>query len=84
MVGGIVGNQLGNGTGRDVMTGLVGLGRAAAGSRLAAGANTKTSNEWTVRLADGRTIAVVQDGAFSINQRVNVIVQGNSTRLVAA
>jgi outer membrane lipoprotein SlyB len=84
VVGGIVGNQLGNGTGRDVMTGLGALGGAAAGSRLAAGANTKTSNEWTVRLADGRTVAVVQDGAFRVGQKVNVVVQGNSTRLVAA
>jgi outer membrane lipoprotein SlyB len=84
VVGGVIGNQLGGGTGRDVMTGLGVLGGAAAGSRLAAGANTKTSNEWTVRLADGRTIAVVQDGAFRVGQKVNVVVSGNSTRLVAA
>ena len=42
VVGGIVGNQFGGGTGRDVMTGLGALGGAAAGSRLAAGANNKT------------------------------------------
>lgn len=84
IVGGVIGNQIGNGLGRDVATGLGAAGGALAGSRLAAGANTTTSSEWTVRLADGRTIAVVQDGTFRVGQKVNVVVSGNSTRLVAA
>jgi outer membrane lipoprotein SlyB len=84
LVGGLVGNQIGNGTGRDVATGLGAAGGAIAGSRLAANANNRSSYQWTVRLADGRTMTVVQDGNFGVGQRVNVVIQGNSTRLYAA
>lgn len=84
VVGGVVGNQFGGGRGNDVMTGLGAAGGAVAGSQIAKNASTRTSNEWTVRLADGRTIAVIQDGNFGVGQRVNVVIQGNSTRLVAA
>ena len=82
LVGGIVGNQFGGGSGRDAMTALGAVGGAAAGSRMAANANTQVVPEWTVRLEDGRTIAIVQNEAFRIGQNVTVVSQGNSIRIV--
>jgi outer membrane lipoprotein SlyB len=80
LIGGLVGNQFGGGTGRDVMTAAGAVGGAVAGSRLA---QPNVSQEWSVRLADGRTVAIVQNGNFAIGQRVSIVVQGNSARIVA-
>jgi outer membrane lipoprotein SlyB len=84
VVGGVIGNQIGGGLGRDLATGVGAAGGALAGSRLAAGANDRVSQEWTIRLSDGRTVTLVQDGAFRVGQKVNLVTQGNSTRIVAA
>jgi outer membrane lipoprotein SlyB len=80
LIGGLVGNQFGNGTGRDVMTVAGAVGGAAAGSRLA---QPNVSQEWSVRLTDGRTVTIVQNGNFAVGQRVSIVVQGNSARIVA-
>jgi outer membrane lipoprotein SlyB len=82
LVGGLVGNQLGGGRGRDVTTVLGAAGGALAGSQLAAGANSRVTQQWTVRLEDGRSVIVTQDGNFGIGQRVRIVTQGNSTRIV--
>lgn len=81
LIGGLVGNQFGNGTGRDVMTVAGVAAGAAAGNRAAAAQSV--SQEWSVRLYDGRVVTIVQTGNFGIGQRVNVVVQGNSARIVA-
>ena len=81
LIGGLVGNQFGNGKGREAMTVLGAGAGALAGS--AAANNQATSREWTVRLDDGRTVAIVQNSTFAIGQRVQVIVQGNSVRMAA-
>lgn len=81
LIGGLVGNQFGRGTGREVAT-VVGAGAGALAGNAAA-RNSAVSSEWTVRLDDGRTVAVVQNSSFRIGQRVQVIVQGNSVRLAA-
>jgi outer membrane lipoprotein SlyB len=81
LIGGLIGNQFGNGTGKDVMTVAGVAAGAAAGNRAAAAQSV--SQEWTVRLADGRTIGVVQKGNFYVGQRVSIVVQGNSARIVA-
>ncbi len=81
LIGGLIGNQFGNGTGRDVMTVAGVAAGAAAGNRAAA--IQSVSQEWTVRLADGRTFAIVQDGNFAVGQRVRIVTQGNRTYITA-
>jgi outer membrane lipoprotein SlyB len=81
LIGGLVGNQFGQGTGRDVATVAGAAGGAALGSAAARSQNVAT--EWTVRLDDGRTFAIVQDGNFRIGQRVQLVTRGNSTTIVA-
>jgi outer membrane lipoprotein SlyB len=80
LIGGLVGNQFGGGTGRDVATAAGAIGGAVAGSRLA---QQDVSQEWSVRLTDGRTVTIVQDGNFAVGQSVRIVVQGNSARIVA-
>jgi outer membrane lipoprotein SlyB len=80
LIGGLVGNQFGGGTGRDVMTAAGAIGGAVAGSRMA---QQTVTQEWSVRLADGRVVTIVQAGSFAVGQRVSIVVQGNSARIVA-
>jgi outer membrane lipoprotein SlyB len=48
-------------------------------------AGTRQSIEWTVRLENGGSIAVVQgEPTFAIGQRVQVITGGGTTRLAPA
>jgi outer membrane lipoprotein SlyB len=82
LVGGVVGNQFGGGRGNDAMTALGALGGAAAGSRMASNANQQVVPEWIVRLDDGRSIAIVQNESFSINERVTVVREGNQYRMI--
>lgn len=81
LIGGLVGNQFGGGRGKDVMTVAGALGGAAAGS--AAARTSSVATEWTVRLEDGRTFAIVQNGNFRVGQRVRLVTQGNTTTIVA-
>jgi outer membrane lipoprotein SlyB len=81
LIGGLVGNQFGQGTGRDVMTVAGAVGGAAAGS--AAARSQSVATEWTVRLDDGRTFAIVQDGNFRVGQRVQLVTRGNTVTIVA-
>lgn len=77
IAGGLIGNQFGNGTGKDVMTGLGAAAGMAAGSNMAAANSRTTALQWTVRLDDGRSIAVVQNQNFKVGQRVKVQFTGN-------
>jgi outer membrane lipoprotein SlyB len=73
VVGGFLGNQVGQGTGRDVATAVGVLGGAAAGQAAAQQMNATTINQWTVRLDNGRTVAVQSnDPALGIGARVRV------------
>jgi outer membrane lipoprotein SlyB len=82
LIGGLLGNQFGNGKGRDAATVAGALGGAAAGSRMAKGSNDRQSMEWTVRLKDGRTVGVIQDGKFKVGQHVKVVMKGKSIQIV--
>lgn len=89
LVGGIagaaLGNEIGGGTGQVLATGAGAVAGAAAGNQIAAAATRHESVEWSVRLDDGRTIAVIQASpTFSVGQRVQVIQSGGVTRLQAA
>lgn len=80
LIGGLVGNQFGGGRGNDAMTAVGAIGGAVAGSRLA---QPTVTQEWSIRLSDGRTVTIVQAGNYAIGQRVSIVVQGNSARIVA-
>lgn len=83
VVGGLVGNQFGRGRGNDIMTAAgAGVG-AVVGSN--AGQNAVTyATEWTVRLNNGRSVAIVQQSAFSIGQPVRVIFSPQGEARIAA
>ena len=58
---------------------------AAAGLQAGKAAGSRQSIEWTVRLDNGGSIAVVQgEPTFAVGQRVQVITGGGQTRLAPA
>ena len=85
-IGIAAGNQIGEGEGRDAARAIGGIVGAVAGNRAAAGATTARSFEWTVRLDNGQTVAVIQrEPTFARGQRVQVIEgAGGLTRLAPA
>jgi outer membrane lipoprotein SlyB len=84
VAGGVLGSLLGNGRG-SVLAAVAGaaLGAAAgyAGSELLSG---QTGVEITLTLDDGQTLAVAQgkDADFAPGQRVKVLSDGMTTRVV--
>ncbi len=85
LAGAAVGQQVGGGTGKVIATGVGATAGAAGGLQAGKSMATTQSTEWTVRMENGATIAVVQaQPAFSIGQRVQVITGGGQTRLAAA
>lgn len=83
LAGAIVGSQFGEGGGKTAMTGVGAIGGALAGSALADnGSNARWSRQWTVRLQQGGTIQVIQDGQnLYVGQRVRVIQDYNGTHI---
>lgn len=75
-IGGLLGNEVGAGTGRTLATIGGGLAGAAAGSAVEEGATRQRGLEITVKLDSGRTIAVTQaiDASFSPGDRVRVMI----------
>ena len=84
-IGVAAGNQIGDGSGRDAARVIGGVIGAAAGNRAASNVTTQQSLQWTVRLDNGQTIAVIQaQPTFARGQRVQVIEgAGGLTRLAA-
>lgn len=81
-VGALIGDQFGAGTGNTLMTGLGAVAGAAAGSNAAKSANRLSAQEWTVRLDNGQTLAIVQnDASLHVGERVRVIFDGQQTRI---
>lgn len=73
VVGGLLGNQFGDGRGNEVMTILGALGGAAAGEALARQTNAPTIPQWTVRLDNGQTVAVQSNvPGLRVGSRVRV------------
>jgi outer membrane lipoprotein SlyB len=60
VVGGLLGNQVGGGRGKDVMTVVGAIGGAVAGNQIEGRVNATRSYEVTVRLEDGSTRAIHQ------------------------
>ena len=85
LAGAALGQEVGGGTGQVIATGVGATAGAAAGLQAGKTVAGRQSIEWTVRLENGGTIAVVQgEPAFAIGQRVQVITGGGTTRLAPA
>jgi outer membrane lipoprotein SlyB len=85
LAGAAVGQEVGGGTGRVIATGVGATAGAAAGLQAGKAVAGRQSIEWTVRMDNGATIAVVQgEPAFAVGQRVQVITGGGQTRLAPA
>ena len=85
LAGAALGQNVGRGTGQVIATGVGATAGAAAGLQAGKTVAGRQSIEWTVRLENGGTIAVVQgEPAFAIGQRVQVITGGGTTRLAPA
>lgn len=85
LAGAAVGQEVGRGTGTVVATGVGATAGAAAGLQAGKSIGGAQSIEWTVRMDNGATIAVVQgEPMFAAGQRVQVITGGGTTRLAPA
>ena len=85
VVGGLIGNQIGQGVGNDIATAVGVIGGAAAGNAAAGQMNASTINQWTVKLDNGRTVAVQSnDPALGIGVRVLVQQLSNGELRIGA
>ncbi|MGP1609613.1 MAG: glycine zipper 2TM domain-containing protein [Burkholderiales bacterium] len=74
LTGAVVGNQIGNGRGRDAMTLLGGVGGAFAGHSIEKSINRHTAYRVTVRMDDGsyRTISQSHAPAIPVGSKVRL------------
>ena len=85
VAGAALGNQVGGGTGQDIATVVGGTAGVVAGQQAGRAAASANSVEWTVRLENGQSLAIIQsDPVFAIGQRVRVISGGGQTRVAPA
>lgn len=82
-IGGIAGSNIGEGKGSLVGAILGAVGGGLAGSAIEQGATRQPGLEITVRLDNGRMIAVTQaaDESFKPGERVRVLTGGGVTRV---
>ncbi|MFY0991532.1 glycine zipper 2TM domain-containing protein [Halomonas sp. C05BenzN] len=78
VIGGLLGRQVGGGSGRDLATAAGVIGGAVAGSNIEESANRVAAWEMEIRRDDGQNIVVVQkaDRQFQTGQRVRLIGSG--------
>jgi outer membrane lipoprotein SlyB len=82
VLGAVVGNQMGKGTGRDAMTVIGAVGGGLAGHEVEKRAKSTTVYAVRVRLDDGSTRTFEQSSAPAAGARV--VVDGNSVKLAGA
>jgi outer membrane lipoprotein SlyB len=80
VIGGLLGNQVGGGSGRQLATAAGVIGGAVAGSKIEESANRVRAWEIEVRLDNGQNAVVVQkaDQNFQVGQRVRLIGSGRN------
>jgi outer membrane lipoprotein SlyB len=83
VVGGLLGNQVGGGRGKDVMTVVGAVGGAVAGNEVEKRVKTTSSYEITVRLNDGssRVISEASAPTWRIGDKVKIVngaIQSNA------
>lgn len=84
VVGGVAGSGVGGGRGQIVGATVGAVAGGLAGAALEEAATRKPGVEVTVRLDDGRVIAVVQEDegeGFRLGERVRVVSDGGTTRV---
>lgn len=85
LLGAVIGNQVGGGTGRQLATVAGAVGGGLAGNHAEAAITKKQGEELTVRLDNGSRISIVQEvmnGQFTqAGSRVKVLKQGNTYRV---
>ena len=85
-VGGILGSRVGGGSGSQIATIAGGILGGIAGDQAAKGVSKRSGVNLTIKLNDGRTIAIVQEVnpnmRFRVGQRVQLNRQGNKARVV--
>jgi len=84
-VGGIVGSSVGGNTAGKVMTVIGAVAGGMAGAAIEEGVTRTHGVEITVKMENGRTIAIVQalspNERFTVGERVRVIYGGQNTRV---
>ncbi|CAM3464561.1 MULTISPECIES: outer membrane lipoprotein [Halomonas] len=80
IIGGLLGSQIGGGSGRQLATVAGALGGSVAGTAAEGGANRVAALEMEIRRDDGTDVVVVQraDHPFQAGQRVRLIGNGGS------
>ena len=79
VVGGLVGSQIGGGSGKKVATVLGAVGGGVAGNEVEKRARATTSYQVTVRMDDGSLRTLAQSTAPAVGQKVTV--EGSTLRL---
>lgn len=80
VIGGLLGNQIGDGSGQVIATAVGAIGGSIAGSRIEDEVNQVNAVEMEIRRETGETVVVVQkaDRNWQIGQRVRLIGSGAS------
>lgn len=83
VIGGLLGNQVGGGSGRTLATAAGVIAGSLAGSKFEESANRIPAWEIEIRQDSGQSVIIVQqaDQAFQVGQRVRIIGSGNSARV---
>ncbi|GGP23586.1 glycine zipper 2TM domain-containing protein [Silvimonas iriomotensis] len=84
VIGGAAGSQIGGGNGAIVAGVLGAIAGGVAGNQIEKQGTTQNAYEITVRLDNGQRLVITQaaDMAFSVGQRVDVVSDGQTTRVV--
>lgn len=86
IVGGIAGSTVGGGKGSSIASVMGAVAGGIVGQKIEENSTRKQGQEITVTLESGRTISVVQevdsDGFFQPGERVRVLRQGATARIV--
>lgn len=85
IVGGIAGSSVGGRKTGQVMAVIGAVAGGLAGAAIEEGVTRTQGVEFTIRMEDGRTVAIVQalspNERFSVGDRVRVIYSGRNTRV---
>lgn len=84
LIGGVVGNQVGHGSGRELATIGGAVAGGVAGNSIQNRSGRRDGLEITVRLDNGKEVAVIQDAdePFYAGDRVQVVGYGQDARVI--
>lgn len=75
VIGGLLGNQVGGGSGKDIATAVGAIGGAFAGNRVNGSSDNTNGMEVQVKRDDGKNFVIVQqaDNTYVVGQRVRIL-----------